>query len=170
MRRKLAPLMSVVFTAVTVVLAGAGVAAATTETLSDPSNMEVSLTTLCWDIGANTPGTTVGLANCHYAADYTSQKWSRTTDYYIFNIVNANGLCLDLGSNSVGAHVVLAKCHFEDTYSSQKWHRSGQAGYAIENSNGLCMDVGAFQAGTPVGMNGCVFSSSYTSQQWHGTW
>ncbi|GHF65725.1 hypothetical protein FHX82_006077 [Amycolatopsis bartoniae] len=170
MRRKLALLLAAALITVTSALTGAGVASATTETLSSPSNMEVSATSLCWDIGSNSPGTTVVLASCHYADDYTSQKWYRTTNYTTFNIVNYNNLCMDLPSNNVGAHVVLAPCHYEDTYTSQKWHRTGQGGGIIENGNGLCIDVSAFRAGTPVGMNYCAYSADYTSQQWHGTW
>lgn len=152
-------LRRLIFAVVTVALAAVamtGTASAAPQEAAAIKYMITNYNGLCMDIGANAPGTLVGITHCD--GSLTSQYW------YVFadgTIRNFNGLCIDIGSNAPGTKVGVSYCR--PGYVSQQWQSYYDA--TIRNPNGLCMDIGSNAPGTLVGIATC--RQGFTSQQWY---
>jgi hypothetical protein len=115
----------------------------------------------CMDIGANRPGTVIGMNDCQRS--YTSQKWY----FYSFDgaetFRNYNGYCADIASNVSGTVVGINDCN--NNYGSQQWVRYSDLTIRNYGGNGKCMDLGSNAKGAPVVIADC--RDGYTSQRWN---
>jgi hypothetical protein len=159
-------------TAVVVVLASLALAAAPARAAAGNHNMTPQATNWhqCLDIGANTPGTYVGLSECNGGL---SQEWWWNCKVVNFQTVcqvssasSGYGLCWDLRSYDTGSVVILNGC--DATLASQLWDIDDYKIVSVGSSRIKCLDLRSYARGTPAGLNWC--NSTLASQKWLWRW
>jgi hypothetical protein len=157
-------------TAVLVVLASLALTSAPANAAAGNHNMTPRETgwRQCLDIGANTPGTYVGLSDCNGGL---SQEWwwhcaSGNTGCQVSSASSGYRLCWDLRSYDPGSVVILNWC--DANLTSQRWDIDNYKIVSAGSSRIKCLDLRSYTRGTPAGLNWCI--DTLASQKWIWRW